>query len=142
GGPPRGAGAGGPGGGRGTGGAGRAALKCRGGAPAIGLECFAPAVAGAAMLPVRLLVQHRWFWPLSPSMVYADEIVRVERGAWRTVVLPLPRRPEAGEEIEVKITPDPAAVDAGPASALPGDEPGLAVHRVWFEPSQPTAASP
>ena len=39
------------------------------------------AVDGADALAVRIIVRHRYRWPVDPTNVYADEAVRVTRGA-------------------------------------------------------------
>jgi hypothetical protein len=117
-----------------TRGAAQVLLKCPPGATAVRLECFAPAADGADALVVRVIVRHRWRWPVDPMNVYADEVVRVTRGAWCTLTVPV-RSPRQGDEVEVNITPDDETVPAPLLASLPEGERGLAVRRVWFNTS-------
>jgi SAM-dependent methyltransferase len=113
-------------------GAGQALLKAPEHASGLGLECFASAAAGADPLPVRVAVRHRRRWRADPANIYAEAVVQVPRGAWRTLLLDIPRRPPAGEEIEVNIEPNADALGAPALAVLPARERGLAVRKVWF----------
>jgi SAM-dependent methyltransferase len=103
------------------------------------LECFAPQVAAAEPLPVRLVVKRRRRSRDDRDVVYADEVHSIERGTWRSIRVPC-RVPTSGEEIQVDISPDPSAVRSPAVALLPERERGLAVHRVWFE-NESAAAS-
>lgn len=100
----------------------QALLKAPAGAQTVRLECRA---AGGGALPVRVAVRHRWHWRRDPTTIYAERVLPVEPGSWRTLELALGRPAPVGEEIEVAITTEPA--DHG------GAEPELAVRRVWFD---------
>jgi SAM-dependent methyltransferase len=110
-------------------------------ASAVCLDCYAPQVAAAEPLPVRLVVKRRRRSKDAPDVLYADEVYRIERGTWRSIRVPC-RILAPGEEIEVDISPDPSALGAPALAMLPEKERGLAVQRVWFEtePSKDAAA--
>ena len=113
-------------------GAGQVLLRAPERTSKVGLECFAGAAAGAEPLTVRVLVRHRRRWYQDPASIYAEAVVQVARGAWRTLIVDIPRQPPAGEEIEVNIAPDADALSAPALAVLPARERGLAVRRVWF----------
>ena len=113
-------------------GAGQVLLKAPERISRVGLECFASDAPGAGPLPVRVVVRHRRQWYRDPAAIYADTVVQVARGAWRTLIVDIPRRPPAGEEIEVNIAPDVDALSAPALAVLPARERALAVHRAWF----------
>ena len=110
----------------------QALLRSPGRGSGVCVECFAPLVAAAEPLPVRVVVKGRLRSKDDPDIVYADEVYRIERGAWRSIRVPC-RVPEPGEEIQVDLSPDPGAVRSPALAMLPEKERGLAVQRVWFE---------
>jgi SAM-dependent methyltransferase len=113
-------------------GAGQVLLKAPERTSRLGLEWFASDAAGAKPLTVCVVVRHRRRWYRDPAAIYAEAVVQVARGAWRTLIVDIPRHPPAGEEIEVNIAPDVDALSAPALAVLPARERGLAVHRVWF----------
>jgi SAM-dependent methyltransferase len=100
-------------------------------------EVFASAAPAAGPLRVRCVVWDRWLGRVRTENVYVDAESSVERGRWVKIQLPLgQRRPNPGDEVEVKIQPDLEAGRSPALAALPERERGLAVRRFWFESSE------
>jgi SAM-dependent methyltransferase len=91
---------------------------------AFGAEVRAPGTANDPAAGFRVVVWDRWLGRVDAKNVYVDAAFSAEPGGWKKIRVPLgERRPQPGDEVEVKIQP-----------AAPGDRgQGLAVRRFWFE---------
>lgn len=88
-----------------------------------GAEIYAPPAPGAPPAKLRVVVWDRWLGRVKAENVYIDAEVTIERGEWRQIELPIPNyRPRPGDEVEVKIQPDPPSERGR----------GIAVRRFWF----------
>jgi len=112
-------------------------LKTPTGRLTFGVECSAEAAAGAPPLTVRIIVWDRWLGRVQADSVYVDEVVRVERGGWQRIDVPLGERgPRPGDEVEVRFELDADELASPSLASLEERERGLAVHRFWFSVSQ------
>ena len=108
-------------------------LKTPEGLEAFGAEVFAAPAPGAPPLKVRAIVWDRWLGRVKKENVYFDAEVTIERGGWQRFEIPIgTQRPNPGDEVEVKIQPDPAARSLAALAHLPERERGLAVRKFWF----------
>ena len=108
-------------------------LKTPEGRLTFGMECSAPPCGDAPALSVRVIVWDRWLGRVQSDSVYVDETVRVERGRWQTIELPLRQRcPRPGDEVEVRFELNADELGAPALAGLADRERGLAVHRFWF----------
>ncbi len=113
-------------------------LKIPAGRLSFGLSCFARAAAGAPPLSVRVIVWDRWLGRVKAENVYVDRVVRVERGRWQEINLPVePKNMQTGDEVEVRFELDPSELSSPALASLPEHERGLAVDRFWFAVDAP-----
>lgn len=106
---------------------GQAFLRTPPGATTFGLEAFAAPLAGGGELELRAVVADRWLGAGAPDHVYADAPVRLRRGAWQRIELPLRRAPKPADEVTVRLRLDPAAAPGPPESAR-----RVAVRKLWL----------
>jgi SAM-dependent methyltransferase len=96
---------------------GQAFLKTPAGARAVSFELYAPP-SDAPPPQLHFIVWDRWLGRVNPDNVYVDATATLPRGAWQRLEFPLTRFTwRAGDEVEVRITPD---------------QPGVAVHRIEY----------
>lgn len=113
---------------------GQAFLKTPEDARAVALDLYAPAAPGAPPVGLHVIVWDRWLGRVREQNVYVDAVVPLERGRWQRVELPLgANRARPGDEVEVRLTPEPPDVAQHPSlAALPEWQRTAAVHRVEY----------
>jgi hypothetical protein len=79
----------------------------------------------------------RWLGKVDPNHVYVDASAALQPGRWQRIELPLGRRPNPGDELEVMLCDEPIPHDPAEQQRPPIDpakrDRGIAVHRIWLE---------